>query len=328
MNYIKASLFSFYFSVCALASAEEIVFLSDFESETQSWLLPSEAVIDMGNAKSGNNSVKVENRASIRTSNPVTESGALELWVRTSSPATQYTINVLINPSFADDGGWTQVATIEGNNGDTDYHARRVSIEDIGQVYIRLDVETANGAVYLDDIKVGRISLASALQKNRQNTMQEALTKWREHQGYNQQSIALKTLSTHYTAQIEQQRQLILNSDKLYSTLSLLIGDSSRNKMANPLMYVTFKRVIDDLKKVSSPIQKARIESSIRPFGDMTLNSVHKVTADMFAEFAEPFKSVVATTFERSSHKNSDLSRKDKQFARKNGLKIYQSADT
>lgn len=326
MNYAKTLLILFCFSLCASVFAEEIVFSSDFESETRRWLLASGADIDIGNARSGTNSIKVENQTSIRTGNMVTESGTMELWVRTSSPITHYTINVLTNSAPTDDTRWVQIATIEGSNNDTGYHAKRVSIDDIGKVYIRLDIATVNGSVYIDDIKVGRILLASALQKSRQMTMEEALAKWREHQRYDQQSLALKTLALHYTAQIEQQRQLILYSDKFYSTLSALIDEAERNKMANPLRYATFKRAIDDVKKVSSPIQKARLDSLTRSFGDR--NSLNKVSADMFAAFSEPFKSIVATTFDRSSHKNSDLSRKAKKFAEKNGLKVYQTAES
>jgi hypothetical protein len=97
--------------------------------------------------------------------------------------------------------------------------------------------------------------------------------------------------------------------------------------MANPLGYATFKHVIDDVKKVSSPIQKTRLESLIRPFGDITTASLNIVTAGAFTAFAEPFKSIVANTFEKSSYENSGVSKDAQKFAEKNGLNTYETAE-
>lgn len=47
----------------------------------------------------------------------------------------------------------------------TDYHAKRVSVDDPGKKYVRLDIETVGGTLNIDDISVDRILLSTALQK-------------------------------------------------------------------------------------------------------------------------------------------------------------------
>jgi hypothetical protein len=123
------------------------------------------------------------------------------------------------------------------------------------------------------------------------------------------------------------QRQYIEYGNGIYSTISLVLATSERSKMANPLGYATFKHVIDDVKKVSSPIQKTRLESLIRPFGDITTASLNIVTAGAFTAFAEPFKSIVANTFEKSSYENAGVSKDAQKFAEKNGLNTYETAE-
>src|SRR5882757_5656293 len=121
MNYAKTSALPLLFSIgllslCASVFAEEkqSVFSSDFEGESQKWSLVYGAEIDNGQAHSGTNSVKIENEASIRTKYTVTESGTMELWIRTSTPVTNYKIKVLVNSSLSNDAGWVQAGAIEG----------------------------------------------------------------------------------------------------------------------------------------------------------------------------------------------------------------------
>jgi hypothetical protein len=291
------------------------------------WSLVYGAEVNTAGAHSGNNSITVESEASIVTKSPITEPGTMELWVHSSAPITNYKIKVLINPSLNNDSGWTQVGMIEGNNNDTEYHAKRVSIDDSGKIFLRLDIETVNGSIDIDDITINRVLLSTALQKNQQAVLAEVVAKLRDDQGYQLQTEALKTLGKNYTAQIEVQRQYIEYGNGIYSAISLALVTSERSKLANPLAYATFKHVIDDVKRVSSPIQKTRLDSLIRPFGDIANASLNIVTSGVFTAFAEPFKSIVANTFEKSSYENSDLRRRDVKFAEKNGLKIYQTAE-
>ena len=329
MTYAKALVAPLFLSLCASVFAEEkqTIFSSDFEGEAQRWSLVYGAEVNSGQAHSGTNSIKVESEASIRTRATVTESGTMELWVKTSAPVTNYKIKVLVNSSLSNDGGWTQVGMVEGNNNDTEYHAKRVSVDDSGKKYLRLDIEAVNGTVDIDDISIDRILLSTALQKNQQVVLDEVLGKLRDDQSYQLQTDALKTLGKNYTSQIEVQRQYIEYGNGIYSTISLVLATSERSKMANPLGYATFKHVIDDVKKVSSPIQKTRLESLIRPFGDITTASLNIVTAGAFTAFAEPFKSIVANTFEKSSYENAGVSKDAQKFAEKNGLNTYQTAE-
>lgn len=316
-------------SLCASVGAQEkqANFSSDFEGDTQKWSLVYGAELNAGQAHSGNNSIKIENEASIRTKSPVSESGTLELWIRASAAVTSYKIKVLVNTSLSNDAGWEQVGLVEASNGDTEYHAKRISVDDPGKKFLRLDIESVNGVIDIDDISVDKILLSTALQKNQQQVLDGVMGKLREDNNYQIQADALKTLGTNYVSQIEIQRQYIEYANGIYSSIALVLATSERSKMANPLAYGTFKKVLDDMKRVSSPIQKTRLESLVRPFGDITTASLNIVTAGAFNAFAEPFKSIIATTFAKSSYENADLSKDDKKFAEKKGLEVYQAAD-
>jgi hypothetical protein len=302
-------------------------FSSDFEGDSQKWSLVYGAELTTGEAHSGTSSIKIESEASIRTKTPIAEAGTLELWIRASAPVTSYKIKVLLNTSPSNDAGWTQVGMVEATNGDTEYHAKRISIDDSGKKFVRLDIEAINGTIQLDDTVLDKILLSTALQKNQQALMDELLAKMHEDNTYQMQVDALRTLGNTYTSQLEVQRQYIEYANGIYSTTSLVLATSERSKMANPLAYSTFKKVIDDMKKVSSPIQKTRLDSLVRPFGDIATASLNVVTAGAFTAFSEPFKSIIATTFTKSSYENAGISKDDKKFAEKNGLATYEAAD-
>lgn len=333
MTYAKrlaAPLFSLgLLSACISAYADDksAVFVSDFDNEASKWALVYGADIETGQAHSADKSIKIENEASLRTKMMVAEAGTMEVWLRTSTPVTNYKIKVLVNSSLSNDAGWVQAGLLEGTNNDTEYHAKRISVDDPGKKYIRLDVETVGGVLNIDDISVDRILLSTALQKNQQQVFDEVMGKLRDDQSYQVQTDALKKLGETYTAQIETQRQYIEYSNGIYSTISLVLATSERSKMANPLGYATFKHVIDDVKKVSSPIQKTRLDSLMKPFGDIATASLNVVTAGAYTAFAEPFKSIVATTFEKSSYENAGVSKDMQKFAEKNGLNVYQTAE-
>jgi len=329
MTYAKLLAAPLLLSVCSsvFADTRQAVFTSDFEADSPKWALIYGAEIDTSHAHSGTNAIKVENQASIRSKTMVAESGTMELWLSTSTPVTNYKINVFVNTSLSNDAGWVQVGSLEGSNNDTEYHAKRVSVDDPGKKYLRLDIESVGGVLNIDDISIDRILLSTALQKNQQQVLDEVMTKLRDDQSYQVQTDALKKLGETYTSQIESQRQYIEYSNGIYSTISLVLATSERSKMANPLGYATFKHVIEDVKKVSSPIQKTRLDSLVKPFGDIATASLNVVTAGAYTAFAEPFKSIVATTFEKSSYENAGVSKDMQKFAEKNGLNVYQTAE-
>lgn len=314
-------------SASVFAQGSSPIFTSDFEIDSQIWSIAKGAELNTAGAHSGSNSIKAESEASIFTKSPITEPGTMELWIRSSAPITNYNIRVLISSTLNEDSGWTQVGVIEGINNDTGYHAKRVSIDNSGKIYLRLDIETMNGSIDIDDITINRVLLSTALQKNQQAILAEVVANLRDDQGYQLQTDALKSLGKNYISQIEVQRQYVEYGNAIYSTNSLILANAERSKMANPLLYATFRQVINDVKRVSSPIQRNRLESLIRPFGDGSSTSLNIVTAETFSAFVEPFKSFVANTFKESSYENAKLGRKDKKFAEKNGLKIYQTAE-
>lgn len=51
------------------------------------------------------------------------------------------------------------------------------------------------------------------------------------------------------------------------------------------------------------------------------------MTAGAYQAFAEPFKTIVATTFDRVSYENAGIDRKSRKFAEENGLETFQKTE-
>ncbi len=315
-------------SICA--QENELVFASDFEgdrlSQPWSWLMGCQ--YEGAEHHSGESALLcAEGNSSIVSKYPISEAGLLEFWVKTQNIQTQYRINVLTSPVLKLDAQWQNVAMIDIQPGPTEYLAHRVSIDEPGRQYIRLDIESVNGPISLDDLTLGKIRLDIALQKNEQKIIGGILDKLKEDKNYEVQAESFRTLGKNYAAQLESQRQYLEYSNAIYSSITFVLATTERNKMSNPLGYNTFRTVLTDAKRVASPIQQARLGSMVKPFGDLATATLNVVSAGAYSAFAEPFKSFLAATFDRSNYDNSNLSRSDKKFAEENGLKIYQQAE-
>ncbi|MDZ7922540.1 MAG: hypothetical protein U5M23_00465 [Marinagarivorans sp.] len=279
-------------------------------------------------ARTGAGVLQIEQgEASVRSRVNLSEQGTLELWIKTSSPATQYKINVLVATNQNSDTGWVQIGQIVGNNDSTEYHAKRISIDDPGKKYLRFDFEITNGQIWIDDVSVQKILLGTALQKNQEKVIAEVLGKLRDDKNYQVQADSLRTLGKNYAAQIDIQRQYLEYANGIYSSVTLVLATSERGKMANPLAYQTFKGVVSDVRQVASPLQKARMDSLLRPLGDIATAALNVMTQGTYAAFAEPFKTIVATAFDKSSYDNAGIDRKSRKFAEANGLQTFSKAE-
>lgn len=314
----------------ALAQQKSVIFKNGFENEAdhKKWALMYGAKFTTEQARTGTGVLQIEQgEASVRSRVNLSEQGTLELWIKTSSPATQYKINVFVAPNQNSDSGWIQVGQILGNNASTEYHAKRISIDDPGKKYLRFDFEITNGQVWVDDLSVEKILLDTALQKNQEKVISEVLGKLRDDKNYQVQADSLRTLGKNYAAQIDVQRQYLEYANGIYSSVTLVLATSERGKMANPLAYQTFKGVVNDVRSVASPLQKARMDSLLRPLGDIATATLNVMTQGAYAAFAEPFKTIVATAFDKSSYDNAGIDRKSRKFAEENGLKTFSKAE-
>lgn len=314
----------------AMAQQKSVIFKNGFDSETDTKklaLLYGAKTINE-QARNGTGALQIdEGEASVRSRVNLSEQGTLELWIKTSSPATQYKITVLVSPSQNTDTGWVQVGQVTGSNDSTEYHAKRISIDDPGKKYLRLDFEVTNGQVWIDDLSVEKILLDTALQKNQEKVIAEVLGKLRDDKNYQVQADALRTLGKSYAAQIDVQRQYLEYANGIYSSVTLVLATSERGKMANPLGYQTFKGIVNDVRMVASPIQKSRMESLLKPLGDIATATLNVMTQGAYQAFSEPFKTIVATTFDRVSYENAGVDRKARKFAEENGLKTFAKAE-
>lgn len=314
----------------AMAQQKSVIFKNGFETETEQkkWALIYGAKFANEQARTGTGVLQLEQgESSIRSRVNLSEQGTLEFWIKTSSPATQYKINVLVATSQNADSGWVQVGQILGSNDSAEYYAKRISIDDPGKKFLRLDFEVTNGQVWVDDVSVEKILLDTALQKNQEKVIAEVLGKLRDDKNYQVQADALRTLGKNYAAQIDVQRQYLEYANGIYSSVTLVLATSERGKMANPLGYHTFKGIVSDVKMVASPIQKSRMESLLKPLGDITTATLNVMTQGAYQAFAEPFKTIVATTFDRVSYENAGVDRKARKFAEANGLKTFAKAE-
>ncbi|MDR7091551.1 MULTISPECIES: BAR domain-like protein A BdpA [Cellvibrio] len=314
----------------AFAQQKSVIFKNGFESDSdhKKWALIYGAKFTGEQARTGTGALQIEQgEASVRSRVNLSEQGTLEFWIKTSSPATQYKINVLVAANQNVDSGWVQVGQILGNNDSAEYHAKRISIDDPGKKYLRLDFEITNGQVWIDDLSVEKILLDTALQKNQEKVIAEVLGKLRDDKNYQVQADALRTLGKNYAAQIDVQRQYLEYANGIYSSVTLVLATSERGKMANPLGYQTFKGIVSDVKMVASPIQKARMDSLLKPLGDIATATLNVMTQGAYAAFAEPFKTIVATTFDKVAYENAGVDRKTRKFAEENGLKTFSKAE-
>lgn len=314
----------------AMAQQKSVIFKNGFDSDAdiKKWALMYGAKAVKEQTRNGAGALQVdEGEASVRSRVNLSEQGTLELWIKTSTPATQYKINVLVATTQNTDSGWMQVGQIQGSNDSTEYHAKRISIDDPGKKYLRLDFEVTNGQAWVDDISVEKILLDTALQKNQEKVIAEVLGKLRDDKNYQVQADALRTLGKNYAAQIDVQRQYLEYANGIYSSVTLVLATSERGKMANPLGYQTFKGIVSDVRMVASPIQKARMDSLLRPLGDIATATLNVMTQGAYTAFAEPFKTIVATAFDKVAYENAGVDRKARKFAEENGLKTFAKAE-
>lgn len=313
------------------AQPKSVVFKSSFdgEADARQWVLMYGARLVTEPVRTGTGALLIEEgEASVRTATHLSEQGTLELWIQTSSAATQYTINVLVASSQNADSGWVSVGQLQSGNASAEYHARRISVDDPGKKFLRLDFAVSNGQLWVDDLSVEKILLDTALQKNQEKVITEVLSKLRDDKNYQVQADALRTLGKNYAAQIDVQRQYLEYANGIYSSITLVLATSERGKMANPLAYQTFKGVVSDVRTVASPLQKARMDSLLRPLGDIATATLNVMTQGTYAAFAEPFKTIVATTFDKVAYENAGIDRKARKFAEKNGLQTFIKAES
>lgn len=312
----------------ALAKPGELVFSSDFEQDAHQWNILAGCQRSSEMARTGTNALFCQDGSSSLVSRyPVSELGLLEFWVKPQSAFASYRINILTSSSVALDAQWQQVGLIEAPAGTEAYMAHRVSIDDPGRKYLRLDIETLHGGLALDDVTLERILLDTALQKNEQKIISGILDKLQTNKNYELQSESFRTIGKNYAAQLESQRQYLEYANAIYSTITFALASSERNKMSNPMAYASFRTILADTKRVASPLQQARLNSMVKPFGDLTTATLTVVSGGLYAAFDEPFKSFLAAAFDKSNYENADLNRKDRKFAEENGLKIYEQAE-
>lgn len=313
----------------ALAMAPNVVFTDGFEnSDGERWRQLGDCRALLAVPHSGEMALRCKPGSSVLFSkDAISEMGILELWVKPETDLTSYRIHVLVSDLPSVNALWQPVALIEHNGGQIDYKAHRVSIDDPARRFLRLDIEALNGAIDLDDIQVERILLATALQKNEQRIVSGILDKLRQDQNIDLQAESFRTLGVNYASQLDLQRQYLEYANALHSGIALALASSERNKMANPMAYASFRSIITDIRRVTSPLQQARLNSMIKPFGDLATATLNVVSAGAYSAFAEPFKSFLAASFDKSSYSDAGLSRSDRKFAEQNGLKIYQDAE-
>ncbi|WP_417706503.1 BAR domain-like protein A BdpA [Rheinheimera aquimaris] len=313
----------------AAAQAYPAVLQDGFEQGSeQYWRQLGDCRALLGTPRSGELALRCKPGSSVLFSNqPLSEMGVLELWVRPESDITSYRIQVLVSDLPSVNALWQPVALIEYNGGEQGYKAHRVSVDDPAKRYLRLDIEAVNGLIDIDDLQIERILLATALQKNEQRIVSGILDKLRQDQNVALQAESFRTLGVNYAAQLDMQRQYLEYANALYAGNALVLASGERNRMANPMAYASFRSIINDTKRVTTPLQQARLNSMLKPFGDLATATLNVVSGGAYSAFAEPFKSFLASSFDKSSYSDAGLSRSDRKFAEQNGLKIYQDAE-
>ena len=301
----------------AAAQAYPAVLQDGFEQGSElHWRQLGDCRALLGTPRSGELALRCKAGTSVLFGNqPLSEMGVLELWVRPESDITSYRIQVLVSDLPSVNALWQPVALIEYNGGEQGYKAHRVSVDDPAKRYLRLDIEAVNGLIDIDDLQIERILLATALQKNEQRIVSGILDKLRQDQNVALQAESFRTLGVNYAAQLDMQRQYLEYANALYAGNALVLASGERNRMANPMAYASFRSIINDTKRVTTPLQQARLNSMLKPFGDLATATLNVVSGGAYSAFAEPFKSFLASSFDKSSYSDAGLSRSDRKFA-------------
>jgi hypothetical protein len=307
----------------------ETVFACGFESKADCLTLVYGASLAPGEGRDGGTAIRAdEGEASLRSQTRVAEAGDLDLWIRTSGPQTRYALTVLAGESQNKDSGWVPVARFSGSNEGSEYRARRLSVDDAGEKFLRIDIETEGGTLLIDDVSIQRILLDKALGRQQEKILGNVMEKLRDDRSYQVQADELRALGKTYIDQIDAQRQYLAYANGLFASVTLAQATAERGRMANPLGYQSFEDIVHDTRRVATPLQKARMDSLLRLLGDVGTGALNVMTHGLFGAFAEPFKTIVATAFDKASYSSADLDRKARKFAEEYGLEVFSETDT
>ena len=106
--------------------------------------------------------------------------GVLELWVKPTAPDTHYEMTFYVRAKDKDENSWVKIGAIDSEKNDADYTAKRVSIDEAGSNYLKIEINVSSGSIAIDDIAIDKIGLAVALRKSQletQKSLQEQFSK-------------------------------------------------------------------------------------------------------------------------------------------------------
>lgn len=312
------------------ASYAAPVFESTFEGDLKNlpFTLLYGASLEEKDGRGGSNYIKcAQGGSTLVLKQPVNEMGVMELWVKPLSPDTRYEITFYTRQKDLDETHWVQVGMVESDKNDPDYVAKRISLDEASSSYLKIEVNVRSGSIALDDISIDKIALAVALRKSQLETQKNLQAQFSKDENYKALSDSVLQLGESYVSQIDLQRRYLESSASITATLQLALATSQRNQMANPLAYQTFGNIVKDVQKIATPIQSQRLESLLKPYGDITSATLNVVSGGVYPIFAETFKSIVAASFDKGSYSNANLSRDLRKYAEKNGPDVYAQAE-
>lgn len=317
-------------SVPALASSSS-VFEANFDGDAKTipFTLLYGASIEANDGRANSAYLKcAQGGSTLISKQPLNEMGVLELWVKPTAPDTHYEMTFYVRAKDKDENSWVKIGAIESEKNDADYTAKRVSIDEAGSNYLKIEINVSSGSIAIDDIAIDKIGLAVALRKSQLETQKSLQEQFSKNEDAKILTESIVRLGEAYISQIELQRRYLESSAGITATLQLALATSQRNQMANPLAYQTFGGIVKDVKSLSSPIQSQRVDSLLKPFGDIATATLNVVSGGVYPIFAETFKSIVAASFERNNYANLDIPKDLRKYAEKNGPQVYTKTET
>ncbi len=311
-------------------AAPASVFESTFEGElkNQPWTLLYGASLESDGGRNGGGYLKcAEGGSTLISKQPINELGVLELWIKPATADTHYEITFWTRAKEQDENHWVQAGTVESSKNEPEFAAKRVSIDEAGNNYLKIEINVTSGSLAIDDISGDKIALAIALRKSQLETQKTLQEQFSKDENAKALSDSVLKLGESYVSQIDLQRRYLESSASITATLQLALATSQRNQMANPLAYKTFGSIVSDVKKISSQIQSQRLDSLLKPYGDITAATLNVVSGGVYPIFAETFKSIVAASFDKGSYSNANLSRDMRKYAEKNGPEVYSKSE-
>lgn len=240
------------------------------------------------------------------SSGKVQDPGMLEVQVRTESKSVRVQVSVSTARSLNEP--WSEKSRTEVQVGKT-YTPVHLAIDDVGAHFVKLHLSAANPGLLIDSISIARISFEALTSVAASESTRKMLDAYVNNSDNQALANSLRDTGRDYVAQIDTQATNIARVKAILATFSLADVVDARMRMANPIAYKGFRENVETARQVASPMQQLRLNSLLKPLGDIATGVTNVITGGVYSAIAEPLKSTFAVILDETAWGNRDIGR-------------------